>query len=54
MNDGITQFCVCREEMCFCTNTTAMPLDQAAVGVEWECPECADGHHVWVLDGPRS
>lgn len=53
MSEPITQFCVCDEEMCYCTEATEMPLDQAAQGGEWTCPQCAAGHHVWSPGGSR-
>lgn len=54
MTEPIPQFCVCSEGGCYCTETTSMPLDEAASGGEWECPACASGHHVWAPGGERS
>ena len=51
--ERVMQICVCDEGWCFCNNTTQMLIEDAMRGVEWTCPECKAGRHVWTPDGAR-
>jgi hypothetical protein len=52
-------YCVCSEERCYCVNLVHVDdpevLEAVAAMRDYEiaCPECAAGHHVRTLGGPR-
>lgn len=51
--------CICDEQWCFCPNTVTFDEKTKRKVLDNEnyrapCPECAAGHHVLRLDGPRS
>jgi hypothetical protein len=52
----ISVFCVCSEEWCWCSNRVSVILPRGTNEVragDFPCPECAEGHHVWIAGGTR-
>lgn len=46
VDDTITQFCICDEEMCWCTKTKDLEVEAVMRGEVFVCDECRSGEHV--------